>query len=64
MVQNIYMEYKGYIGSIEFSEADGVLYGNVQNVSSLISYEGKNIEELILDFHQSVDSYIVLIEAK
>ena len=33
------MEYKGYIGSVEFSEADQILYGKVQGIRSLISYE-------------------------
>ena len=34
------MEYKGYVGSIEFSESDGVFFGKVQGIRSLISYEG------------------------
>jgi ABC-2 type transport system ATP-binding protein len=34
------MEYKGYVGSVEFSENDGVFYGKVQGIRSLISYEG------------------------
>ena len=40
------MVYKGYVGSVEFSETDNVFYGKVQNVSGLISYEGKTKEEL------------------
>ena len=33
------MTYKGYVGSVEFSDADGVFFGKVQGVRSLISYE-------------------------
>lgn len=33
------MTYKGYVGSGEFSDADGVFFGKVQGVRSLISYE-------------------------
>ncbi|MCR5768037.1 MAG: antitoxin HicB [Lachnospiraceae bacterium] len=54
------IEYKGCIGSIEFSENDGVYYGKVQGIRSLISYEGKDIEELISDFHGAVDEYLDL----
>ena len=28
------MEYKGYIGSVEFSEADGLFFGKVQGIRS------------------------------
>ena len=45
------IEYKGYIGNIEFSEKDGVFYGKVQGIRSLISYEGENAKDLIKDFH-------------
>ena len=56
------MEYKGYVGSVEFSEADGVFYGKVQGIRSLISYEGETARELIQDFHEAVDDYLVLCE--
>ena len=52
------MEYKGYIGSVEFSEADGVFFGKVLGIRSLISYEGTNAKELVSDFHGAVDDYL------
>ena len=60
-VNNI-MEYKGYIGSVEFSEEDGVFYGKVQGIRSLISYEGLNAKELVTDFHEAVDGYLAACE--
>ncbi|MBQ7796732.1 MAG: type II toxin-antitoxin system HicB family antitoxin [Lachnospiraceae bacterium] len=54
------MEYKGYIGSVEFSEEDGVFFGKVMGIRALISYEGTNAKELVEDFHGSVDDYLVL----
>ena len=54
------MEYKGYIGSVEFSEDDGVFFGKVQGIRSLISYEGTNASELVSDFHGAVDDYLAL----
>lgn len=52
------MEYKGYIGSVEFSAEDMIFYGKVQGIRSLISYEGTTAEELISDFHAAVDDYL------
>ena len=56
------MEYKGYVGSVEFSENDGVLYGKVQGIRSLISYEGTTVAELVADFHGAVGDYFTLCE--
>ena len=39
------MEYKGYIGSVEVSEEDGVFFGKVQGIRSLI-YEMISIMRL------------------
>lgn len=57
-------EYKGYIGSIEFSEEDTLFFGKVMGIRSLISYEGKNANELISDFHSAVDDYLAVCEAE
>lgn len=57
------MEYKNYIGSVEFSEADGVFFGKVMGVRALISYEGTTAKELVEDFHDAVDDYLALCEA-
>ena len=56
------MEYRGYIGSVEFSEEDGLFYGKVQGIRALISYEGSNARELVEDFHSAVDDYFALCE--
>ena len=56
------MEYKGYVGSVEFSEQDGVFFGKVQGIRSLISYEGTNAKELVADFHGAVDEYLISCE--
>lgn len=52
------MEYKGYVGSVEFSEEDGLLYGKVQGIRALLSYEGNSVAELKEDFHEVVDAYL------
>ena len=52
------IKYKGYIGSVEFSEEDNLLYGRVLGIRSLISYEGVTCAEIIEDFHEAVDNYL------
>ncbi len=56
------MSYKGYIGSVEFSEPDSVFYGKVMGIRALISYEGETAKELVEDFHGAVDDYLALCE--
>ena len=58
------MQYKGYVGSVEVSESDGVFCGKVKGIQSLISYEGRSVQELIDDFHKAVDDYLALCEAE
>lgn len=54
------MEYKGYIGSVEFSAEDGIFFGKVMGIRSLISYEGTDAKSLEEDFHGAVDDYLQL----
>ena len=54
-----YLEYKGYNGSVEYSEADNCLFGTVLGISEdLILYEGNTIDELRADFECAIDSYL------
>ena len=52
------MEYKGYVGSVEFSEEDALFFGKVLGVRALISYEGENARDLVEDFHSAVYDYL------
>ena len=58
------MEYKGYVGSVEFSEEDGLFYGKVMGIRALISYEGTTAHELVDDFHGAIEDYLALCEAE
>lgn len=54
-----YLRYKGYTGSVEFSDADNCLYGKVQGLKkALISYEGRTIDEIRDDFESAIDCYL------
>ena len=52
------MHYKGYAGSVEYSEEDHSFFGQVLDIRDLILYEGYNVDELVGDFHAAVDSYL------
>ena len=43
-----HLNYKGYTGSLEFSEADAVFHGKVIGVKSLISFEGDSVTAIML----------------
>ena len=54
-----YLHYKGYSGSVAYSEADNCLYGKVIGLKdSLILYEGGTLSELRGDFEAGIDSYL------
>lgn len=57
-------KYRGYVGSLEYSEEDNLFYGKVLGISDLISYEGASCDELIADFHGAVDDYLAMCEAE
>ena len=55
------ISYKGFTGSVEFSEEDNLYFGKVLGIKGLISYEGKTYDELISDFQGAIDDYRELL---
>ena len=54
-----YLEYKGYLGTVEYSSEDDVLFGKIIGLqNSSITYEGNTLAELKADFYQAVDDYL------
>jgi predicted HicB family RNase H-like nuclease len=52
------MEYKGYIGKVEFDDETGVLHGEVVNLRDVITFEGESVQEIRQAFQESVDDYL------
>lgn len=52
------MEYKGYVGSVEFAEEKTCFFGTVLGINTPISYEGESAWKLITNFHTAVDDYL------
>jgi predicted HicB family RNase H-like nuclease len=61
---NNYLHYKGYVGTVEFSEDDGVFHGKVLGIQALISFEGNTVDSIIEDFHDSINEYVGFCKAK
>ena len=53
-----YLEYKGYLGTVEFSADDKVFFGKVQGINDLILFEEKSVSELENSFIESVQDYL------
>ena len=53
------LKYKGYMGSVEYSEEDNCLFGKVLGLrKDCITYEGETVRELQQDFEEAVDAYL------
>ena len=52
------LSYKGYYGSVEFSDEDDVFFGRIIGINDRIIYEGDNVKALRHDFEEAVDEYL------
>lgn len=52
------MKYKGYTGTVEYSEKDACLFGRLVGIDDIISYEGESVSEIRQAFHEAVDDYL------
>lgn len=51
-------EYRGYIGSSQYSKDDQVFYGKIEGISDLVTYESNDECGLENKFCNAVDDYI------
>lgn len=58
-----YLEYNGYIGTIEFSAEDKVFYGKLEGINDLVTFEGTSVNELEESFRESVNDYLETCKA-
>lgn len=57
------LQHRGYYGSIEASPEDNCLFGKLQFIRALVSYEGETVAELGQAFRDAVDDYLATCEA-
>lgn len=56
------LKYRGYIGSVAYSEADKVFFGKLEGIDDLVNYEGESVAELTAAFQEAVEDYLVFCE--
>lgn len=52
------MEFKGYIGRVEFDDEAGLFHGEVVNTRDLITFQGATVDDLRKAFQESVKDYL------
>ena len=52
------MSYKGYYGSVEFSDEDSLFFGRIIGINDRITYEGDSVVTLRHDFEAAIDDYL------
>jgi predicted HicB family RNase H-like nuclease len=52
------IEYKGYIGQLEFDDEANIFYGEVINLRDVVTFQGATVGELRKAFRDSVEDYL------
>jgi len=52
------MEYKGYVGKVEFDDEADIFHGEVVNLRDMITFQGESVQELRQAFQESIDDYL------
>ena len=56
------MEYKGYIGMVEYDDHAKLFHGDVINTKTVITFQGTSVDEIEQAFRDSVEDYIAWCE--
>lgn len=52
------MNYKGFIGVVEYDDEARIFSGEVINTRTVITFQGTTVDEVENEFHASVDDYL------
>ena len=58
------LEYKGYLGSIDYNDEDELFHGRLEFIRDLVTYEGTDAKTLKQAFHDAVDDFLALCAEK
>lgn len=59
---NNVLEYKGYYTRVEYSAEDGVLFGKIEGINDLVTFEEDNLQNVQKAFQEAVDDYLIFCE--
>ena len=57
-MNNNVLEYKGYYTKVEYSAEDQVLFGKIEGIKDLVSFECEKLGDVEMEFHEAVDDYL------
>jgi predicted HicB family RNase H-like nuclease len=52
------LQYKNYLGSVDYSDEDRVFHGKITMINDLITFEADSVSDLERSFRKSVDDYL------
>ena len=58
------MEYKGYVGKVEFDDEAGIFHGEVLDTRDVITFQGQSVAELKTAFEGSIDDYLAFCKER
>ncbi|HWE02715.1 MAG TPA: type II toxin-antitoxin system HicB family antitoxin [Tepidisphaeraceae bacterium] len=58
------MEYKGYIGKVEFDPDARILHGDVIGIRDVVTFQGRTVNEVEQAFRESVDDYLAFCKER
>ena len=59
---NNILKYKDYRAVINYSAEDNVLYGKIEGINALVTFEAETVSELQPAFEEAVNDYLVFCE--
>jgi predicted HicB family RNase H-like nuclease len=54
------LRYQDFIGSVQFSAEDDCFFGKIEGLDDLVTFEGRDVDELKRAFREAVEDYIGL----
>lgn len=52
------LNYKGYSARVEFSAVDNVLFGKIEGITDLVTFESSDASQIESEFRNAVDDYL------
>jgi predicted HicB family RNase H-like nuclease len=52
------MEYKGYLGAVEYDAQTKIFHGDIINTRDVITFQGTSVKEIEQAFKDSINDYI------
>jgi len=52
------MNYKGYLGTVEYDDQAKIFHGDIINTRDVITFQGTTVKEIEAAFRASIDDYL------